>query len=151
MTVPPRSDERRKADVLARLSAPGLHGTLTATDGRADGDAPSLPLAWVEEYLVLAAPASDATRKRIAGATRVRLDVGSGDDVIRVDAEPVLDVAAADAHRRLADGFAAHAGWDARTAKRNRFVVLEPRRIQAWRGPHEIAGRTVMMAGAWKV
>jgi len=153
VTPAPRSAHQRKADVLALFGDPGLCGTLTSVDGDADPEAPSVPLAWVEEYLVLAAAATDPVPKRVAAATRVRLDFGSGeDDVVRVDAEPVLDVPAADAHRRLAEGFVAATGWDPRAErKKHRFVVLEPRRIQAWRGRREIAGRTVMMVGAWKV
>ncbi len=48
-----------------------------------------------------------------------------------------------DAPVTLAEGYAAQADWDPRTAGgQYLYLVLRPERIQAWREANELAGRT---------
>jgi hypothetical protein len=68
--------------------------------------------------------------------------------MIDADLEQVysLDEVPAD----LARGYATQADWDPReSGGQMRFLVLRPRRIQAWREADELAGRTLMRDGEW--
>ncbi len=50
----------------------------------------------------------------------------------------------------MGDRFAAKTGFDPRAeATRFRYFRIRPRRIQAWREANELAGRDLMLDGAW--
>ena len=52
----------------------------------------------------------------------------------------------------VADGYASQAGWDPRTTRRVRSIlVFRPERIQVWREDEDLAGRTVMLHGVWVI
>jgi hypothetical protein len=52
----------------------------------------------------------------------------------------------------VAEGYANGSDWDPRKAGGTYvYLVLRPERVQAWREENEIAGRTLMRAGAWLV
>lgn len=150
MSAQPRTAEQRRRDVLALLASPNLDGRV-ASAGE-DGPAHMMPLsvAWVEEHLVTAVEASSPTARNIERDGRARLGFGPTRDVVMVDAELVLSVSVARAAPSLAAGFAAQADWDPRGSRGYRFLVLAPRRIQAWGEANEIAGRTLMVGGHWK-
>ncbi|MCB0882258.1 MAG: pyridoxamine 5'-phosphate oxidase family protein [Thermoleophilia bacterium] len=150
MTAAPRTAEQRRRDVLALLASPNLDGWVASAPD--DGPAHMVPLsvAWVEEHLVIAIERTSPTARNIEAAGRARLGFGSTRDVVMVDAELVMSVAVARAAPTLAAGFAAQADWDPRGTSGYRFLVLAPRRIQAWREAGEIAGRTLMVGGHWK-
>jgi hypothetical protein len=147
MADEPRSSEQRKADALAKLSAP-VPDVWVAT-----GDAYLIPLtlAWTGDRIVLATGRSARTTRNLAARPTARLALGPTRDVVMIDAtlDQVVPVAGADA---LGEAFAAQNDWDPRTAGDDYvFLVLRPDRIQAWREENELPGRTVMRDGIWLV
>ena len=150
MADEPRSAERRKADVLAKLTAP-VADAWVATAGDAGPHLVPLTALWWEEHIVLATARTSATARNLAARPRARVAFGTTRDVVLVDAAPAATVPVAEAGD-LGDAYAAHNDWDPRTAGDGYvFLVLRPERIQAWREENEIAGRTVMRDGVWLV
>jgi hypothetical protein len=150
----PRTREQRKADTLAKLTAPAadvwVATAAVGADGRASSSMVPLSLAWIDGRVVLATEADSVTARNITSEGQARLGLGPTRDVVMIDAELErvygLDEVPAD----LARGYAAQADWDPReSGDRMRFLVLRPRRIQAWREVNELPGRTLMRSGAW--
>lgn len=144
---PPRTREQRTADAIAQLSAPNQDAWVAT----ASGDAPHLvplSLGWVDGQLVIALEATSVTARNLAATGRARLAVGHTRDVVVIDAE--LDRALpADDAGEVGEAYVRQADWDPRRSDGYQFLVLSPRRIQAWREANEIAGRTIMRDGAW--
>lgn len=145
----PRSAEQRRADTLARLAAPVLDGWV-ASAGPAGAHLVPLSVHWTGERLVIAVDLASVTARNIAASGRARIGLGATRDVVMVDATLDRAVPVADAPAELADGYAGQSDWDPRAAPDGYgYLVLAPRRIQAWREANEIAGRTLMRDGAW--
>jgi hypothetical protein len=145
----PRSRTQRKADTLAKLSAPAADAWVAS----AGGDDPylvPLSLAWLDERAVVAVDAASRTARNIAARGEARLGLGPTRDVVMIDAtlERTVPVAEAGA---LADGYAGQADWDPREAGVGDYVylVLRPTRVQAWREADELPGRLLMRQGQW--
>lgn len=145
----PRAREQRKADTLAKLSAPAADAWV-ATAG-ADGGSYLVPLslAWLDERVVLATEADTVTARNIVSQRRARLGLGPTRDVVMIDAELEQAYDLAEVPAELARRYAAQAGWDPRNSGGMRYLVLRPQRIQAWREANELPGRTLMRSGAW--
>ncbi len=96
-------------------------------------------------------PNSNAlTVRNIRASKRARLAFGATRDVVIVDAELEAALELEAVPLSLADAYARQAGWDPRRARgAYAFLVLRPRRIQAWREANELNGRTIMKDGAW--
>jgi hypothetical protein len=150
----PRSTEQRKADTLAKLTAPAAAVWVATAAAQAGGHASShlvpLSLAWVDERVVLATEADSVTARNITSERHARLGLGTTRDVVMIDAELEqvyrLDEVPADLSRR----YAAQADWDPRkSGGRMQFLVLRPLRIQAWREVDEFPGRLLMRGGTW--
>ncbi len=150
----PRTREQRKADTLAKLSAPAadVWVATAAVDAGGHGSSHLVPLslAWFDERVVLATEADSVTARNIISQGRARLGLGPTRDVVMIDAklEQVygLDEVPADLARR----YAMQADWDPRmSGGQMRFLVLRPQRIQAWREANELTGRTLMRDGEW--
>jgi hypothetical protein len=143
----PRDRARRKADVLAKLTAP-VADVWVATAG---GDRPylvPLTLAWHDERIVLATARTTPTARNLA-RSGARLALGHTRDVVLIDAvlERTVEVAESGA---LGVAYAEQNDWDPRTAGESYvFLVLRPERVTAWREENEIPGRTLMRDGAW--
>ena len=147
----PRTADRRKADTLARLATPVLDGWV-ASAGPAGAHLVPLSLHWTGEHLVIALELTSVTARNIAASGRARIGLGATRDVVMVDATLDRTVPVADAPAELAEGYAAQSDWDPRRSPDGyAYLVLRPRRIQAWREADEIAGRTLMRDGAWLV
>jgi hypothetical protein len=152
----PRSAYQRKADALAKLHEPGIDVWVASASisdaGSAHPYVVPLSLAWIDERVVIALESDSRTALNITEHGVARLAIGPTRDVVIIDA--VLDrvIYLDDAPATLAEGYAAQADWDPRTARgRFVFVVLRPDRIQAWREVNELPGRTLMRAGSWVV
>jgi hypothetical protein len=150
----PRSRAQRKADTLAKLTAPAADVWVATAAVDADGQASSylvpLSLAWIDERVVLATEADSVTARNITRQGRARLGLGPTRDVVMIDAELEQAYGLDDVPAGLARGYAAQADWDPRESGGGiRFLVLRPRRIQAWREVNELPGRTLMRDGAW--
>jgi len=150
----PRPPRQRKADTLAMLGAANQDvwvATASTQDGSAHPHLVPVSLAWVDERVVIAVDATSPTARNIAAAGSARLAVGPTRDVVMIDAQLADTVPVADSGT-LGDAYAQQADWDPRTAGgAYQYLVLTPRRIQAWREADEIPGRTLMRAGAWLV
>ena len=150
----PRSREQRKADTLAKLTAPAADVWVATAVADADGQAYAylvpLSLAWIDERVVLATDADSVTARNLTSQRRARLGLGPTRDVVMIDAELERVYGLDDVPARLARGYAAQADWDPReSGGRMRFLTLRPQRIQAWREANELPGRTLMRDGAW--
>ena len=150
----PRTREQRRADTLAKLTAPAADVWVATAAADADGGARSylvpLSLAWIDERVVLATEADSVTARNITSQRRARLGLGPTRDVVMIDAELEQVYGLDDVPAGLARGYAAQADWDPRQAGgRMQFLVLRPQRIQAWREVNELPGRTLMRDGAW--
>src|SRR5258708_15666575 len=87
----PRTGAQRKADTLAKLTAPAADVWVATAAVDADGQASfhlvPLSLAWVDERVVLATEGDSATARNITRQGRARLGLGPTRDVIMIDAE----------------------------------------------------------------
>jgi hypothetical protein len=151
----PRDAHIRKADTLAKLSA--HHADVWVASASIDGAQPAahlipLSLAWIDECVVVAAPAHQQTARNIVEHGTARLAVGPTRDVVVIDAVLERSIGVADAPDDFAERYAAQADWDPREAgPAYTYLVLRPERIQAWREEDELAGRTLMRGGAWLI
>ncbi|QTE29733.1 pyridoxamine 5'-phosphate oxidase family protein [Pengzhenrongella sicca] len=150
----PRTGQQRRADTLALLATPALDAWVgtASVDARGAPRAHLVPLsiAWLGDRVVIAVDRGSRTGRNLAAHAGARLALGPTRDVVVVDAAVGLVVGVGEAPQGLADGFAAQADWDPRTAGGGYvYVVLRPDRVQAWREADELAGRTLMSAGAW--
>ena len=151
----PRDAHTRKADTLAKLRA--RHADVWVASASIDGAQPvahliPLSLAWIDECVVVAAPARQQTARNIAEHGKARLALGHTRDVVIIDAMRDRLIGVQDVPAEFAEQFAAQADWDPREAgAAYAYLVLRPERIQAWREENELAGRTVMRGGAWLI
>jgi hypothetical protein len=147
----PRTPAQRKADTLALLATPVLDGWV-ASGGPAGAHLVPLSLHWTGERLAIAVEATSVTARNIAASGRARIGMGATRDVVMVDVTLDSTVPVAEAPAELAGGYAAQSDWDPRQAPDGYvYLVLRPRRVQAWREVDEIAGRTLMRDGTWVV
>ncbi|GLY93354.1 pyridoxamine 5'-phosphate oxidase family protein [Actinoplanes sp. NBRC 103695] len=150
MADQPRSAAQRKADVLAKLSAPVADVWVATADA---GEPYLVPLtaSWFEERIVLATDKNSPTARNLAACGTARLAFGGTRDVVLVDVRLERAVPVADGGP-IGEAYAAQNDWDPRTAgDAYLFLILRPERIQAWRELNEIAGRTLMRDGAWLI
>jgi hypothetical protein len=150
-TEPARTGRQRTSDTIAKLEAVG--GDVWVATASTTGMAHLVPLsyAWDGECVVLAAEASSITVRNIRSSGRARLGFGPTRDVVIVDGEleRLLDVSQA-AAGDIARAYAYQAAWDPRReADPFVFVVLRPRRVQAWRESNELSGKVLMRDGEW--
>lgn len=72
--------------------------------------------------------------------------------MVIIDAVLERLIGVADASANFAERYVAQADWDPRNAGAEyAYLVLRPKRIQAWREENELAGRTVLRGGAWLI
>lgn len=151
--APPRDAQTRKADTLTKLTANKVD--IWVASASMNGTQPQahlipLSLAWIDECVVVAAPAEQQTARNIRDTGKARLALGPTRDVVLIDATLDSFVGVVDAPAEFAERYAVQAGWDPRRAgPAYAYLILRPRRIQAWREENELAGRTLMRHGAW--
>jgi hypothetical protein len=150
MTDQQRTREQRKADTLAKLSAPAADVWVATAAADASAYLVPLSLAWLDERVVLATDADSVTARNIISQGHARLGLGPTRDVVLIDAELEQVYSQDEVPSGLARGYATQADWDPReSGGQMRFLVLRPQRIQAWREANELPGRTLMRGGAW--
>jgi hypothetical protein len=146
----PRTREQRKADTLAKLSAPAADVWVATAAADTSAYLVPLSLAWLDERVVLATDADSVTARNIISQGHARLGLGPTRDVVLIDAELEQVYSLDEVPASLARAYATQADWDPREAGgQMRFLVLRPQRIQAWREANELPGRTLMRGGAW--
>jgi hypothetical protein len=150
----PRTREQRRADTLAKLSAPAVDVWVATSAADAGGHASShlvpLSLAWIGERVVLATEADSVTARNLISQRHARLGLGPTRDVVLIDADLDQVYGLDEVPAGLAAQYARQADWDPRqSGDQMRFLVLRPQRIQAWREVNELPGRTLMRGGEW--
>lgn len=145
-----RSVEERKADALSMLTARPAECWVASASAAGEPHLVPLSFAWDGQHLIVATESAVLTGRNIAATGRARAGLGSSRDVVVLDVHLVQTLAATRAPDSLAMPYADQAGWDPRAAGGDfTYFILRPDRIQVWRGPDEIPGRTVMKDGAW--
>ncbi len=148
----PRTATERMADTLAMLGTPAIDvwvASANIVNGAVRAHLVPLSLAWLGERVVVAVGLDSATARNIREHGTARLGLGPTRDVVMIDAVLEDIIGVAEAPPALADGYAAQADWDPRTADGYVYIVLRPERIQAWRESNELSGRTLMRTGRW--
>ena len=147
-----RSPEKRKADALLQLEA--VESNVWVASASPTGDVHLVPVThtWDGSRVVLATGPRSRTVSNLTTNPKARLALGETRDVVMIDATLIEVIPASDAPAALVEGYAAQAGWDARTDSANYvYLVLGPKRIQVWSEGEDLAGRTVMRDGEWVV
>jgi hypothetical protein len=151
----PRDAHTRKADTLAKLNARGDDVWMaSASIDQTQPQAHLIPLslAWIDDCVVVAAPVQQQTARNIVEFGKARLALGPTRDVVIIDADLREAIKVHEAPLDLAERYAAQAGWDPRQESGEyAYLMLRPRRIQAWREANELAGRTLMRDGTWLI
>ncbi|MFB9924396.1 pyridoxamine 5'-phosphate oxidase family protein [Amycolatopsis halotolerans] len=143
-----RTLEQRQQDARHKLET---EADVWLASADTDGNPALVPfsLAWDGERIILTTDGKNATARNLAGNPKAKLFVGDSRDVVLVSATAQV-FPQAEAPAGALDLFADRTGWDARGLGESWVVmVLTPDRVQVWRGPDEIKGRTVMRDGKW--
>lgn len=156
MSGPPRSAPQRKADTLAKLTAPAADGWIATASAEPGGEPRPylvpLSIAWIDQSVVIAVDTASRTAANLRSTGIARVGLGPTRDVVLIDATVRASHLQADAPEPLTRAYAAQADWDpSEPGGTNVYFVLEPVRIQAWREVNELAGRTLMSRGRWTV
>jgi hypothetical protein len=152
----PRDGAVRKADTLAKLEARGEDVWIASASLSATGEPVAhlvpLSLAWIDECVVVALEARSQTARNVFEQGRARLALGPTRDVVIIDAALVRSVPVGEAAADFAERYAKQADWDPRSeGDAYVYLVLQPRRLQAWREANELRGRTLMRDASWVV
>ncbi|MFE7131903.1 pyridoxamine 5'-phosphate oxidase family protein [Streptomyces sp. NPDC057638] len=142
----PRPSSQRITDSLARFEADLDCWVATAEKGRAH----LIPLSfvWLGGLFYLSTPDRSRTADNARSGSEIRLAFGVTRDVVLVDGAPSMF--ALDAMpQKVLDRYAEKFGWDLHTSPGYVGLVVEPRRVLAWREEIELPGRTIMRAGRW--
>ena len=141
---------QRVADTLAKLAARGADTWVATASAAGIEHLVPLSYGWDGSNVILAAQPASPTVRNILASGRARLGFGPTRDVVIVDATLEASLDAAGAPADLAEAYARQAGWDPRDEREAyTFLLLRPRRVQAWREANELAGRTLMRDGTW--
>ena len=151
MTDAARTGSQRKADTLAKLQAAGADVWVATASSAGAAHLVPLSYAWHDDRVVLAAEAESVTVRNVRESRRARLGFGPTRDVVIIDVDLVGSVEVTDpASGAVAEAYAGQADWDPRLdAGSYVFLLMRPRRIQAWRESNELAGRVLMRDGTW--
>jgi hypothetical protein len=154
LTVEPaRAASRRRADAVAKLEA--VHADTWVATASPSGAVHLVPLsfAWDGEHVLLAVQPDSPTVRNAVSTGRARLGFGPTRDVVLVDCVLVRVVDVHDpAANPVGARYADQADWDPRQESDPYvYLVLAPRRIQAWREANELEGRLLMRDGEWLV
>jgi hypothetical protein len=146
-----RSPEERKSDALAKLAAVGANVWIASASLTGAVHLVPVTHTWNGSQVVVATGSGSRTVANVSANPRVRLALGETRDVVMIDAVLVGAVPTAEAPAAMADGYAAQAGWDARSDVDNIYLVFGPERVQVWREGEDPDGRTVMRNRTWVV
>lgn len=150
MADDPRSAEQRKADTLAKLSAPVADVWVATTDGERPFLVP-LTMAWVQDRIAVSTEETAPTVRNLRAHGRARLALGGTRDVVRIDAVLERTIPVTDAEP-FGEAYATQNDWDPRQAGHPYvFAILRPDRIEAWREENELRNRLLMRDGLWLV
>ncbi|MFI9756863.1 pyridoxamine 5'-phosphate oxidase family protein [Streptomyces sp. NPDC051963] len=150
ITGSPRSPERRKQDVLARLEREEDIWVATA-------DADGVPFlvalwfVWDGESLWMSTRITNPTGRNLRDGARTRPAFGDTRDVVLIDGD-VETFGAQDVPAAASAAFEAKHGWDpVKDSPSYAYFRVRPRAVQALHGVHEMPGRHLMRDGVWVV
>jgi hypothetical protein len=147
-----RSSEQRKSDALTKLTANETNVWIASASP--SGAVHLIPVShtWNGSQVVVATGSKSRTVTNATANRRVRLALGESRDVVMIDAVLIEAVAASAAPAKLAEQYAAQAGWDPRSDGGDSvYLILGPERVEVWREGEETAGRTIMRDGSWVI
>jgi len=145
-----RTTTQRRADTLAKLRERDADTWVATASGAGVAHLVPLSYAWDGSRVILATEPDFPTARNLVASGRARLAFGPTRDVVIVDAELDGHLETAEVPPELADLYAEQSGWDPRRESEPYvYLLMRPRRIQAWREADELAGRTIMRDGAW--
>ena len=145
-----RSLEQRKSDALAKLTANGENVWVASASPTGAVHLVPMSHTWNGSQVVLATEPTSVTVANATANKRIRLALGETRDVVIIDAALVAATPKAEATAKLAEAYAAQAGWSPQKESDDYvYLVLEPELIQVWKESEDLAGRTVMRDGAW--
>jgi Pyridoxamine 5'-phosphate oxidase len=144
-----RTTAQRVTDTLELLARNGDGWLATASsDGRAHLIAVSV--CWTGTRGLIATRHDSVTAQNLAATGTARLALGTPDDAVLLDVEVGERRASGPGAGDLGTDFTTAMGWDpADEPGVWDYVVLTPRRAQAYRGYGERPGATVMRDGRW--
>ena len=146
----PRTTTQRQADTRSIFESRPPDVWVASASQKGAAHLVPLSFAWDGTNVTLAVRADSATGRNIIASRSARLGFGTTRDVVMVDGVLVDHISAAEADDAIVDRYAAKTHWDPREEDAEYvYLVLAPRRIQAWRESDELADRTVMRDGAW--
>ncbi len=141
-------DTHQRIQDVRRMLETEVDAWVASTDDSGEPYLIPLSFAWTGSQLIMAAPASSRTVRNLHRGGQTRVGIGPTRDVVMIDATVSIESPAPSDPRW--DVHAEQAGFDARSSDpAYALIVLNPVRIQAWRNPAELAGRTVYQNGAW--
>jgi hypothetical protein len=147
-----RSSAERKSDALAKLTANETNVWIASASPT--GAVHLIPVShtWNGSQVVVATGSTSRTVTNATANRRVRLGLGESRDVVMIDAVLIEAVASSGAPAKLAEEYAAQAGWDPRSdGGEYVYLVFGPERVEVWREGEETAGRTIMREGSWVI
>ena len=146
-TQPARTTAQRVSDTRRMLESE--IDCWVATAG-SDGAPHLVPLSfgWQAGRVMLATPERYRTVQNLLVRPELKLAFGSLRDVVLMDGRAVVSDLG-DVSDVVIEEFVAHAGFDPRSYDGYALIAVEPRRILAWRGENELAGRMIMREGVW--
>ena len=102
---------------------------------------------WTGSALLLATPRGNKTFRGVEAGGGMRVALGTTRDVVMLDGEVDRPHTLPDTD---ADAVAGRTGVDPRVDPAAGYLRLTPKRVQAWRNPAEVEGRTIMRHGRWQ-
>ncbi|UED88626.1 pyridoxamine 5'-phosphate oxidase family protein [Streptomyces profundus] len=145
----PRTPERRKQDVLTRLTEDQDVWVATADPA---GEPCLVPLCflWWGETLLMSTRAGNPTARNIDVNGRATLSLGHTRDVVLIEAT-AESVAPEAVDAAEAAAFKSKMGWEATNRPDWAVLRFRPLTVRAWREANELRGRQLMRDGQWLV
>lgn len=145
----PRPRSQRIADTRAHLERDV--DVWVATSDPHGGPPALVPLSfdWDGDTLLLATLRDSPAGRNMRASGLARLALGEVRDVTMIDAT-VVEAEMGDIDETRWARYEGRVGWDPRTSGDSYAAyVVRPVAMQTWRESDELAGRTIMRAGAW--
>jgi len=144
-----RTPQQRQSDTLSLLATHGRGWLATASsDGRPHLIAVSA--CWTGRALLIATRGDSPTARNLEATRAARIALGDPQDAVLVEARLAERRASGPGSGDLGQAFSEAMGWDpADEPGAWDYFLLEPVRIQAYRGYGEVPGSTIMREGRW--
>lgn len=144
-----RTTQQRQHDTLELLATHG-RGWLATASPTGSPHLIAVSACWTGETLLIATRGDSPTGRNLAATRAARLALGDPQDAVLVDAQVTEQQRSGPGSGRLGEAFLAAMGWDpADEPGAWDYFVLQPVKVQAYRGYGEVLGSTIMREGRW--